>query len=107
MTQKKGWKLGQDSFTKMIVWFKDGNVGVVCGINSLIVLDFDDTAYFQQMKHKLSKTISKETGMARFRKKIKEYGPLAGTIEIYDKATGQRIAKFYEGIEKPIDNTEL
>ncbi len=92
MAQKKGWKLGQDSFTKMIVWFKDGNVR---------------TMYSIDWKHKLSKTISKETGLARFRKKIKEYGSLAGTIEIYDKTTGQRIAKFYEGIEKPLDNTEL
>ena len=46
MAQKKGWKLGQDSFTKMIVWFKDGNVR---------------TMYSIDWKHKLSKTISKET----------------------------------------------
>jgi hypothetical protein len=89
MAQSKGWKLGQDSFTKMIVWFKDGNVR---------------TMYSIDWKHKLSKTISKETGLARFRKKIKEYGPLAGTVEIYDKTTGLRIAKFYEGIEKSLED---
>ena len=89
MTQKKGWKLGQDSFTKMIVWFKDGNVR---------------TMYSIDWRHKLSRTRSKETGLERFRKKIKQYGPLAGTIEIYDKASGQRIAKFYEGIEKKLPN---
>ena len=91
MAQKKGWKLGQDSFTKMIVWFKDGNVR---------------TMYSIDWKHKLSKTRSKETGLARFRKKIQQYGPLAGTIEIYDMATGNRIAKFYEGIERPLKETE-
>ena len=89
MTQKKGWKLGSDSFTKMIVWFKDGNVR---------------TMYSIDWRHKLSRTRSRETGLERFRKKIKQYGPLAGTIEIYDKATGQRIAKFYEGIEKELPN---
>ncbi len=86
--KKKGWKLGQDSKTKMIVWFKDGNVR---------------TMYSIDWRHKLSKTKSRETGLTRFRKKIKEYGPLAGTIEIYDKATGQRIAKFYEGNEMNIN----
>lgn len=87
MTQKKGWKLGQDSFTKMIVWFKDGNVR---------------TMYSIDWKHKLSRTRNRETGLERFHKKIKQYGPLAGTIEIYDKATGQRIARYYEGIQKEL-----
>lgn len=90
MTQKKGWKLGQDSATKMIVWFKDGNVR---------------TMYSIDWKHKFSKSKSKELGLQRFRKKIKEYGALAGTIEVYDKVTGLRIAKFYEGIEKPINQS--
>ncbi len=90
MKQSQGWKLGQDSFTKMIVWFKDGNVR---------------TMYSIDWKHKLSKTRNKETGLERFRKKIKQYGPLAGTIEIYDKETGLRIEKYYQGIPKPIETT--
>lgn len=88
MVQKKGWKLGQDSATKMIVWFKDGNVR---------------TMYSIDWRHKFSKTKDKSLGLERFRKKIKEYGPLAGTVEIYEKATGLRIAKFYEGIERSIN----
>lgn len=83
-TQSKGWKLGQDFETKMIVWFKDGNIR---------------TMYSIDWRHKLSKTKDRATGMARFQKKIKEYGAKAGTIEIYDKTTGVRIAKFYEGID--------
>jgi len=91
MKTSKGWKLGKDSSTKMIVWFKDGNVR---------------TMYSIDWKHKLSKTKDKETGLMRFRKKIKEYGPLAGTIEIYDKATGARIEKYYGGVAQVI-NTEI
>ena len=86
---KKGWKLKQDSFSKMIVWFKDGNVR---------------TMYSLDWRHKYSKTIDKQTGLSRFHKKIKEYGALAGTIEIYDKATGTLIDKYYEGIQISIDS---
>jgi len=89
MSQKKGWKLGQDSATKLIVWFKDGNVR---------------TMYSIDWKHRYSKTKDRQLGLARFRKKLKEYGPLAGTAEIYDKATGERIAQFYAGEERNINN---
>lgn len=89
MKKSQGWKLGQDSFTKMIVWFKDGNVR---------------TMYSIDWRHKLSKTRDRATGLARFHKKIKEYGALAGTIEIYDKTTGERIVRFYEGVEKPFNH---
>lgn len=87
MTKQQKWCLGKDSYTKMIVWFKDGNIR---------------TMYSIDWRHRLSKTRDKETGLARFRKKIKQYGALAGTIEIYDTATGQRIAKYYEGNEKKL-----
>ena len=89
MAEGKKWKLGQDSSTKMIVWFKDGNVR---------------TMYSIDWKHRLSKTKSKATGLQRFRKKIEEYGSLARTIEIYDKATGLRMARFHEGIEQSLED---
>lgn len=85
MATDTGWKLKRDSETKMIVWFKDGNVR---------------TFYSIDWKHRYSQEKSKEQGLSRFYKKIKEYGILAGTIEIYETSTGVRIAKFYEGIPK-------
>lgn len=88
MAQKKGWQLRKDSATKMVVWFKDGNVRLMYSID---------------WKHKLSKTKDKQLGLDRFRRKIKAYGPKAGVIEIYEKTTGQRLYKFYEGLEQTIN----
>lgn len=88
MSEKKGWKLGVDSETKLIVWFKDGNVR---------------TMYSLDWKHKFSKVKDRNLGITRLRTLIKKYGPLAGTAEIYDKATGQRIARFYQGLEQNIN----
>lgn len=90
MKDTEAWKLGQDSYSKMIVWFKDGNVR---------------TFYSLDWKHKVSKTRDKTIGIERFHKLIKKYGALAGTIDIYEKETGQLISRFYEGIEKPIHDT--
>lgn len=81
MTNQR-WKLGQDSLSKMIVWFQDGNVR---------------TMYSLDWRHKRSKTRDKAIGLERFNKLIKTYGASAINVEIYDKATGQRIAKFHKG----------
>ena len=90
MIQKnKGWKLKRDSYSKMIVWFRDGNVR---------------TMYSLDWKHKLSKTRDKHTGLERFRKKIAQYGALASTVHIYDMGTGKCIAKYQEGVQKPLNN---
>lgn len=88
MAQKKGWKLQKDSATKMVIWFKDGNVRLFYSID---------------WRHKLSKTKDKQLGLNRFRRKIKEYGTKAGVIEIYEKETGQRLYKFIEGVEQTIN----
>ena len=87
MKISKGWKLKTDSSTKMIVWFKDGNVR---------------TFYSLDWKHRLSKQKDREMGLARFRKKIQQYGSLADGIEIYEKDTGICIEKYYEGVRQPI-----
>ncbi|WP_010180402.1 hypothetical protein [Aquimarina agarilytica] len=87
MSDRKGWKLGEDSSMKMIVWFKDGNVR---------------TMYSIDWKHKFSKQKDQQLGMQRFKKLIKKYGVLAGTIAIYDKQSGEVLAKFYEGDEKSL-----
>ena len=91
MKDQKRWKLGIDSETKMIVWFKDGNVR---------------TFYSLDWKHTVSKTKNRAIGIARFHNLIKKYGPLAGTIDIYEKETGKLISRFYEGEEKQLKDTD-
>jgi len=87
MSVSKGWKLKEDSETKMIVWFADGNMR---------------TMYSIDWNYKFSKTKKRETGLARFYKKIEDYGAKATTVEIYEMSTGMRIAKFCKGVEMEI-----
>lgn len=88
---KGGWKLIRDSFSKLIVWFKDGNVR---------------TFYSIDWKHKQSKFRDRNIGYARLRKKVAEWGNKADTAELYDTSTGKRIAKFYEGTEVDPDDDD-
>lgn len=88
---KGGWKLGRDSFSKMICWFKDGNIRTMFSID---------------WRHRYSKRRDRLIGLERFRKKIAEYGAKANTIEIYDKASGNKIAKYYEGTELTLDDED-
>ncbi|WP_430409199.1 hypothetical protein [Kordia sp.] len=88
MSATKGWKLKEDSETKMIVWFADGNIR---------------TMYSIDWNYKFSKTKKREIGLARFFKKVEDYGEKAATIEIYDNRTGIRIAKYCSGIEMEIN----
>jgi hypothetical protein len=83
-SKKSGWKLIRDSFSKLIVWFKDGNVR---------------TFYSIDWQHKHSKQRDENIGIARLRKKIVEWGNKADAAELYNTSTGERIAKFYEGVE--------
>jgi hypothetical protein len=84
----KGWKLKQDSQTKLIVWFADGNLR---------------TMYSIDWNYKFSKTKKREIGLARFYKKIEDYGEKAATAIIYDMSSGMQIAKFIRGVEVEID----
>ena len=88
---KGGWKLIRDSFSKLIVWFKDGNVR---------------TFYSIDWKHRYSKQRDQNIGLARLRKKLSEWGSKADTAEIYDKTSGSRIAKFFEGTEVQSNDDE-
>ena len=91
MSASKGWKLKEDSETKMIVWFADGNIR---------------TMYSIDWNYKFSMTKKRETGLARFYKKIEDYGEKATTVEIYEMNTRTRIAKFYKGVEIEINQKE-
>lgn len=77
-----GWKLKRDSLSKLLIYFKDGNV------RTLWSLDW---------KHKYSKFLDRNLGLARLRKKVTEYGTKANTAIIYDKQTGNEIEKYFEG----------
>lgn len=86
---KNGWKLNKHSFSKMIVWFKDGNVR---------------TFYSLDWKSKYSHFRDPGIGLGRFKNLITKYGIKAGTIEIYDLESRKIVAKFYEGLEVGIEN---
>ena len=86
-----GWKLGRDSFSKMICWFKDGQCR---------------TMYSIDWRHKYSKQRDRGLGLQRFRIKVQRYGMKADTIEIYDAQSRDLIEKYYEGIERPIPQKE-
>ena len=81
---KNGWKLVRDSFTKLIVWFKDGNIR---------------TFYSMDWKHKHSKFRDRTIGITRLKKLVCRWGNKASTAELYDTTTGQQIARFFEGVE--------
>ena len=81
-TPKGGWKLKQDSLSKLLVYFKDGNA------RTLWSLDW---------KHRYSKFLDSSLGLSRLRKKVSEYGTKADVAIIYDKDSGKEIEKYYEG----------
>ena len=43
-----------------------GNYGVLCGVNNLLVLDFDDIDTYEEVKDKLPKTLTIKTGRGGF-----------------------------------------
>ena len=90
MSEKQKWKLVRDSFSKLVIWFKDGNTR---------------TFYSIDWKHQYSQQRDYRIGLARLRNKIIEWGNKAGVAIIYDTASGKRIVAFFEGKEtQPKDN---
>ena len=85
----KGWKLGRDSYSKMIVWFSDGNIRTMFSID---------------WRHRYSRQRDRQIGIQRYQKKIAEYGSRARSIEVYDKFSGKLIYKYHEGIEVNADD---
>lgn len=83
------WKLGRDSFHKMIVWFADGN---------------RRTRYSIDWRHSLSKQRDPQIGFNRYYKKIHEWGERAVTIEIYVNVYGTKdgalVEKYSKGIKQ-------
>lgn len=78
-----GWKLQQDSFTKCLVYFADGN---------------NRTFYSLDWTQKYSKFRDRQIGLSRLRKLIDSWGYKAKVAIIYDLATGAEVERYNEGI---------
>ncbi len=87
--KRKAWKLQRDSLSKAVVRFKDKNTR---------------TFYSYDWKHRFSKTRDAKMGLARLHKMIVIFGASAGLATIYDIATGNKIAQYFEG--DPVDHHE-
>lgn len=90
-TPKNGWKIDIHSFSKMVVWFKDGNIR---------------TFHSYDWKSKYSKFRDSNIGLHRLKSLARKYGDRANTIEIYDKATGAVLFKYFEGSEVIVNHIE-
>ena len=90
------YKLGKDSFHKLIVWFVDGNAR---------------TRYSIDWKHRFSKTRDPQIGLNRFYKRIAVWGSQAQVVEIYvnnyGSKTGKKIERYEGGMKVEIKNTDL
>lgn len=89
-----GWKIATHSFSKMVVWFKDGNVR---------------TFHSYDWKSKYSKDRDAHLGLQRLKNLAMKYSSYANSIEIYDRCSGKVVFKFFEGrrvdVEHNIINT--
>ncbi len=82
MAVRKKWAIPIDSYSKMIVWFLDGNIR---------------TFYSLDWKSSHSHSKDRAIGLQRFQKKITEYSPYAKKIKIYDLASDNLIAHYESG----------
>lgn len=78
---KEGWKLGTDSFSKLIVWFKDGNIRTMYSI---------DWTYRYGLR-------DREVGLQRLKRKVLQYGIKAKAAIIYDVQTGRLLHRYANG----------
>lgn len=78
--------LRKDSFSKMITWFKDGNVRTMYSIDWTNRYSVRD----------------RQIGLQRFREKVTSYGDKARYAAVYDVATGNTLCQFVEGKEIPV-----
>lgn len=82
---KSLWKIPNDSYSKLVVWFKDGNVR---------------TFYSYDWKHPRAKSKNKTLGISRLKALVRSYGKNAAVAHLYDISTGNLIQRFYEGEPK-------
>ncbi|MBS1635404.1 MAG: hypothetical protein JST26_05730 [Bacteroidetes bacterium] len=78
------WKLGMDSYHKLIVWFVDGNVR---------------TRYSIDWRSRFSQTRDPQLGLERFYKCIGNWGAKAKVVEIYVNSFGTKTGAAIERYE--------
>ena len=81
------WKLGQDSYHKLVVWFADGNVR---------------TLYSIDWRSRFSPQRDVMLGLNRLHRRIAEWGTKALIVEIYQNDgnnTGRPIERYQLGIK--------
>lgn len=86
------WKIGQDSYSKCVVYFKDGNT------RSFYSLDW---------VHQYAGTRDRALGLSRLRRLIQRYGSQAYIAMIYDNTSQALIESYKDGIlqQTPINPT--
>lgn len=79
MKKRGKWTIPIDSYSKMIVWFYDGNIR---------------TFYSLDWKSSHSLTKDRQIGLDRLQRKLTDYKPHARKIKIYDIASDALIAHY-------------
>lgn len=88
------WKLGQDSYHKLVVWFADGNIR---------------TLYSIDWRSRYSPQRDMELGLNRLHRRISEWGTRALVVEIYENhygtTTGRAIERYELGIKTQLSKS--
>ena len=87
-----GWKLGRDSFTVLVAWFKDGNA---------------ITRFSLDWKHRFSKRRDRELGLSKLHSLVQKYGSNAITVFISEndapRPKDRTLIEYYkEGVRQKI-----
>ena len=78
MENKKQWKLKKDSFSKLLLYFRDGNVR---------------TFWSLDWQHRFSKDRDRRIGLQRLRKIIEQNKAQIKTAIIYDAQSGAELER--------------
>ena len=77
------FKLQQDSYSKLIAYFADGNTR---------------TFYSLDWRHQFSKHRDRELGLTRLKSLIQKWQAKASVAIIYDTSSGNEIARYHQGV---------
>lgn len=80
-----GWKIKRDSLYKLVVWFVDGNIRTFYSIDWL---------------NQYARARDEKVGLNRLMKLVHKWDENVKVGELYDRRTGDRVAKFYKGIRQ-------
>lgn len=82
------WKLGQDSYHKLVVWFTDGNTRTIYSID---------------WRSSYSPQRDRQLGLDRLRRCVARWGARARVVEIYENhygaTSGRPIERYEAGVK--------